>query len=216
MEYNLLNDGISITTLTDYFTQDEISEIKLKVKELKQIYNNSEVYCKYMYESDTGEYPHDIPVEEKQERYNFIKNNNKKTIQRWNFFFEQNLQNYFDEISKKIYYKLYDLEINENFNQSTFTVYEEGDFIEPHKDGFNSERVCGMLIYLNELDEYNKQGGEFGFKTPAGIVGEVEPLFGNVVVIDFTKHNIDHYVNKVSGDFKRFAYIRFINKKSTI
>ena len=42
---------------------------------------------------------------------------------------------------------------------------------------------------------------------------EIEPIFGNFAILDFTQNNIIHSVNPVNGNFKRMSFIRFFDKK---
>jgi Rps23 Pro-64 3,4-dihydroxylase Tpa1-like proline 4-hydroxylase len=88
--------------------------------------------------------------------------------------------------------------------QSDITMYNDGCFLLNHQDAVDGIRGhCVVLIYLS--NDYEKgKGGEL-------IIGnemEVEPIFGNVAIMDFTKHNPHHAVNRVIG-YNRFCYINF-------
>lgn len=91
-------------------------------------------------------------------------------------------------------------------SQSDVTMYNDGCFLLNHQDAVNDIKDrghCAILIYLSTDYEKGK-GGEL-------IIGNemvVEPIFGNVAIIDFTKHNPYHSVEKVSG-YNRFCYINF-------
>jgi Rps23 Pro-64 3,4-dihydroxylase Tpa1-like proline 4-hydroxylase len=85
-------------------------------------------------------------------------------------------------------------------------MYNDGCFLLNHQDAINDIKNrghCVILIYLSS--DYQKgNGGEL-------IVGnelEVEPIFGNVAIMDFTKHNPEHAVREVKG-YNRFCYINF-------
>lgn len=93
-------------------------------------------------------------------------------------------------------------------NGTELSLYTKNNFIELHQDGYNENRLCVVLIYLN--DDYQiGYGGEL-------IVGEstiIKPEFGNIVILDFTKNNVNHEVLRVIDDnFKRFAFIKFFYK----
>ena len=63
-------------------------------------------------------------------------------------------------------------------------------------------------MYLND-DWESGYGGEI-------VVNEeitIPPLFGNIVILDFTENNIEHEVPKVINEnFERFAIIKFFYK----
>jgi hypothetical protein len=127
------------------------------------------------------------------------------------------LSNIVEKIYKKILSNLYIEYVNENLyfenkiNMFDLTLYEKNDFIEPHSDGVNPERLCVILLYLN--DDYQEGfGGELVIEKEV----VVPPLFGNVSILDFTNNNPNHSVNQVLDDeFKRFAFIKFFYKEKT-
>jgi Rps23 Pro-64 3,4-dihydroxylase Tpa1-like proline 4-hydroxylase len=67
-------------------------------------------------------------------------------------------------------------------------------------------RLCAILVYLNK--EYtNGDGGELKVNDKT-----IEPIFGDVVIMDYTKNNVEHSVNEVLNDkFKRRAILYFAN-----
>ena len=90
--------------------------------------------------------------------------------------------------------------------QSDVTMYNDGCFLLNHQDAvddIDKRGHCVILIYLS--NDYEKgKGGEL-------VIGNeliVEPTFGNVAIMDFTKHNPHHAVNMVKG-YNRFCYINF-------
>lgn len=123
-----------------------------------------------------------------------------------------------------------------NINKETFsgypsiTYYSKNDFIAVHDDGKNLNRVCGMLIYFNSEDDYKKEYGGKLLLQPASktkILGQwdyeelpiqVDPVSPNMVLFDFTKHNILHAVEKCYTSFYRTALICFftLHKSSEI
>jgi Rps23 Pro-64 3,4-dihydroxylase Tpa1-like proline 4-hydroxylase len=125
------------------------------------------------------------------------------------------ISNIIESIYKKILSGVYEDYIGENLysenkiNMFDLTLYEKNDFIEPHSDGVDPQRLCVILIYLN--DDYQEGfGGELVIENK--II--VPPLFGNVAILDFTTNNPIHSVNHVLDDnFKRFAFIKFFYKE---
>jgi len=122
-----------------------------------------------------------------------------------------------EKIYKKILNNLYPDYVNENLyfenglDQFDLTLYEKNDFIEPHSDGIDPQRLCVILIYLND-DYQTGFGGELIIKNHI----KVTPIFGNVAILDFTANNPIHSVNHVLDDeFKRFAFIKFFYKEKT-
>jgi Rps23 Pro-64 3,4-dihydroxylase Tpa1-like proline 4-hydroxylase len=101
---------------------------------------------------------------------------------------------------------------NIRYNDS-FTLYENGDFIEDHHDGDylqNLGRLCVILIYLTDEKDYNDGDGTFILTEKNQ---EVIPLKGNYVILDFTKHDLYHQVREVKNNFRRFSYINFVYNK---
>jgi nucleoside-diphosphate-sugar epimerase/Rps23 Pro-64 3,4-dihydroxylase Tpa1-like proline 4-hydroxylase len=168
----------------------------------------------YLYRFDyrplniNDQYEWKIPLYKIQERDNYVKENSLSTIQRWYESVPGSKKeefNYFRKIVENIIPSIYpDLKDNINHNDN-FTIYENGDFIEPHADGKNFGRYCVILMYLSGRDEYNEGGGEL-------IVGQnsVDPVRENFVILDFTKNNIDHAVQAVKNNFRRITYIDFV------
>lgn len=96
------------------------------------------------------------------------------------------------------------------------TLYTKNGHIVNHQDGFDENRLCVILIYLN--DDYKEgYGGELKISTQGVLHTKTEcivkPEFGNVAILDFTKNNPHHEVLSVIDDnFKRFAFIKFFYK----
>lgn len=107
---------------------------------------------------------------------------------------------YLEDIVNKRNYQQIDISIG-----TELTLYTKNNFIELHEDGYVKNRLCVLLVYLND-DYQDGYGGEL-------VIGEstiVKPEFGNVVILDFTKNNVNHEVLQVIDDnFKRFAFIKF-------
>ena len=122
-----------------------------------------------------------------------------------------------EKIYKKIIGNLYPEYANENLylqnklDSFDLTLYEKNDFIEPHNDGIDPQRLCVILIYLND-DYQDGFGGELIIENHI----KVTPIFGNIAILDFTANNPIHSVNHVLDDeFKRFAFIKFFYKEKT-
>ncbi len=88
------------------------------------------------------------------------------------------------------------------------SLYVKDNYISNHADGIDGNRLCVVLMYLND-DWESGYGGEIVVKEELTI----PPLFGNVVILDFTENNIEHEVKKVINEnFERFAIIKFFYK----
>jgi Rps23 Pro-64 3,4-dihydroxylase Tpa1-like proline 4-hydroxylase len=111
----------------------------------------------------------------------------------------------FDKILKPLLQYFYDYDMKEC--QSDITMYNDGCYLLNHKDAQSEitkrKGHCVILIYLSTDYEKGK-GGELIIDNDL----EVEPIFGNVAIMDFTKHNPEHAVRKVNG-YNRFCYINF-------
>ncbi len=119
--------------------------------------------------------------------------------------------------------KIYNLDVSNVAGFPKVTYYTKGDFIAVHKDGRNQNRICGILVYLNSPDAYQEDYGGRLLLQPANEyqdVGEwdfdllptkVDPISNNMVVIDFTKHNILHAVEKCYTNFYRTAILVFFH-----
>jgi Rps23 Pro-64 3,4-dihydroxylase Tpa1-like proline 4-hydroxylase len=171
----------------------------------------------YNINDDEERYPIGITEEEIKIREEFIKNNNKITIQRW---WESqgpkgefnNIKHFFDKKVQLYLEKIYPESKGVGSNNSNFTLYENGDFITPHRDGFNIWRYCVILIYLSDEKNYNDGGGELVIEEN-GVREVIKPVKGNFCILDFTRNNANHAVNYVKNDFRRFTYINFFQNK---
>lgn len=166
-------------------------------------------------ESDQENKRHSVfSFEEIKEREDHIKNMNYKTIQRWwekgggsdfeeyTSFFRDALNNFLPTIYP-------DLKNNIKHNDA-FTIYENGDFIERHFDGRSPERYCVVLIYLSDKKDYIDGGGHLVVGKSHNKLEYVEPIIDNMVIMDFTNHDILHEVEPVKNDFQRFTYLSFV------
>jgi len=135
---------------------------------------------------------------------NELKNKNNLS-QIWHWCKDNN--NLTNELLYKIFSQFYNHKKDELNIMSSITLFTEGCFIENHFDGMSSDRIAGILIYLNKnYDENN--GGCLILKNKTKII----PEYGNVVVIDYTKNSVEHLVTKVIKNDRK-AICAFIHKK---
>jgi len=114
----------------------------------------------------------------------------------------------YTEIVKPIFEYFYDKEcLGAN---SQVTMYNDGCYLKNHTDGnggYTGDRHCAILIYLST--EYEKgKGGEMVLSKDKTEEVWVEPIYGNVAIFDFTKHDIWHRVEKVK-EYNRYCFINF-------
>jgi len=142
---------------------------------------------------------------------NFIENENKKNKilnedkleQIWHW----KLETKYNEFIYSIFKKFYDYKFDELNIMSSLTLFTKGCFINEHYDGGNSDRVAGILIYLNK--NYNEEnGGCLVLKDNTKII----PEYGRVVIIDYTQNSVKHLVTPVIENDRK-AICAFIHKK---
>lgn len=146
--------------------------------------------------------------------YKNIKSYSKRDIQYWYYTsvgntdseYNKNIVLLIHTIFKDIIKKFYPSYENLNYGNSVdLTLYTKDGFIENHEDGYDQNRLCVILIYLNE-DYKDGFGGEIKVKDS----NIIKPKFGEIVILDFTKNNVKHEVLRVLDDnFKRLAFIKF-------
>ena len=108
------------------------------------------------------------------------------------------------QIYSRLYLDFYNTKLPEHFG-CRFTCFEKDDLIVSHRDSDDTSNKCVILIYLN--DDYEEGcGGELIIENKE----IVKPIFGQISILDFTKHNVIHQVTKINGDFKRCALIQFL------
>jgi hypothetical protein len=114
----------------------------------------------------------------------------------------------FTEIIKPLFKYFYDEECEGASSQ--VTMYNDGCYLKNHTDGnggYTGDRHCAILIYLS--NEYEKgKGGEMVLSKNKTDEVWVEPIYGNVAIFDFTKHDIWHRVEKIIG-YNRYCFINF-------
>ena len=122
---------------------------------------------------------------------------------------EKIIHKVYEKILSQLYFQYLTNEYYSDKNLGfDLSLYVTGDFIEHHNDGIDPNRLCVILIYLND-DYQDGFGGEIIVENNTII----PPIFGQVCILDFTHNNPTHSVNMVTDDdFKRFAFIRFFYK----
>lgn len=116
---------------------------------------------------------------------------------------------YYQKYVEKIVSYFFDRDILEEYKfLSTATLYDKDCLLTNHSDGIQMDRICVVLIYLNEgYDE--KDGGCLVLNDTE----VVPPTFGKVAIIDLHNFDIKHMVTKVTGGIGRNTLLSFINKK---
>lgn len=117
------------------------------------------------------------------------------------------------DIMSSIIGNYYDVNLDDYFGEGSVKIdvsaFPKGSLITDHQDGQNSKRVAVILIYLNDEWESN-YGGQL--KLDSEFI--LEPIFGNVAVLDFTQNNVHHEVLELlNGDLERWAFISFIENR---
>jgi hypothetical protein len=130
------------------------------------------------------------------------------SFQKWYYFHIADINDDFKRLADKIVKELYDID-GELDNNSSLTYYDSGSFLKKHQDGYVDGRICVVLIYLNDSDYNQEWGGNLVFND----TNTIAPLFGNVAVLDFTKHNPYHEVKEVVGGYGRYAFLSFVSVK---
>jgi Rps23 Pro-64 3,4-dihydroxylase Tpa1-like proline 4-hydroxylase len=130
-------------------------------------------------------------------------------IQKWYYFNNEDINGDFKKIANKVVKELYNIG-DELSHNSIITYYEPGCFLKKHQDGYVDGRLCVVLIYLNDSDYKEEWGGNLVFNDNDTIA----PLFGNVAVLDFTKHNAHHEVKEVVDGYGRYAFLCFVSVKN--
>lgn len=133
----------------------------------------------------------------------------ENVFQYWYFSCNGELTDKFKPIIQGLSKEFYDLEKEELDLYLSCTYYPKNCILKTHTDGYSNNRICAILIYLNE--NYNKDwGGNL-------IVGNdiVVPEYGNVVILNFDNSNIQHGVTMVTDGPGRYAHLSFVSTKKT-
>ncbi len=196
------------------FDMDKLTHIS---NELYSYLNDKEKYFSYFSINNDG-MPDRVPYSDKKLKKDFVKNNpeNEPFNSSSNLLetseTKENID-YIKHIVKKFIHNVYpDLTYDKIDASQTIQMYEDGDYQNTHTDGHVGE--CVILIYLSNPKTYNNTGKFvlFGGENDVDVIDFVEPILGNYVILDLTKNDIKHRVEKITGDFVRFAYLCQIRK----
>lgn len=206
----------------------KVNEIVDDLEKLNQLSDelivlSQEKHKYYTYRHNIDKFDPDIKnnleLWEIPERKQFVKDNNLGVFQQWYEVSHDHkgelihIRDYFRNIAFNTVSKIYsELNAANIHHIDTFTIFEDGDFIANHTDGKNPGRLCVILIYLSDSKNYNDGGGEFCIVDSGTnqVVEKVIPVRGNYVLLDFTKNNVQHSVEVVKNNFKRFCYVDFV------
>lgn len=173
-------------------------------------------YYRYEYNDGGKDLPYvkTIRNSEIAERTKLVQENGYREIQKWGEFHlkkeESEIINFMRKNVENFVTKIYP-DLKDNISHlDSITLYENGDFIEPHTDGLIPERYCVVLAYLSDPEDYKDGGGRLVLGAGDDIENYVDPVRTKFVLIDFTKSETLHAVEAVKNNFKRFTYIDFI------
>lgn len=130
----------------------------------------------------------------------------------WFYGQDKELINNFKPFIGKIVSNLYGVEESDLSHLAFLSYYKKGCFLEAHRDGKCQNRICAVLIYLND-EEYNSEwGGNIIFEGTES----VEPIYGNIAVLDFKEGNCLHEVKEVIDGYGRYAILDFVSLGDTL
>lgn len=234
--YNdLINNGYYLGNSKEIFTSSEIKKLQLNIESDIDYNFNSGIANDWSYtlccdwpDKDQSKNK-DISASEIPNKLKQIKEERAVITQSWYYKPYCNFKNL--SISTEIIYsklntyvsKIYNINVNNITTYPNVTYYTKNDFIAVHQDGRAPNRICGILIYLNSPNSYQEDYGGRLLLQPADQYKEatewdfhllpikVNPISYNMVVIDFTKHNIMHAVERCTTNFYRTALLAFCN-----
>jgi GDP-L-fucose synthase len=195
------------------------NELTQAIDRLKYLAENKRSECfKYRHSVAQNGYSYIIPVDEIDQRKNEVKEKRLEVTQQWyetSDIYYPPMIKYFEELLDSFIRDIYPEVESFNYNQS-FSLYEDGDFISDHADGQNKNRLCVVLIYLSDYEDYNNGGGNLILTLENNTKKKIPPIKGNYVILDFLNHNLRHEVEPVKNGFKRYCYISFVYKKEKL
>jgi len=213
----IVNNGYATGNILDILTHEQKIDLEKNIQYVKDSAADK-TELKYRFDFSGGPTYTDnmIKWDAIKEREEHIEKNGYNIFQRfWEYTInDENITKFFDKISVDIanaLYPKYNVNLTDLDSRGRYMLYENGDFINIHEDGFDARRLCVVLLYLND-DWKEGDGGELVIKNN-GKETIVLPKLGNYAVLDFTKSNVSHAVLKVNNNFKRFSYIHFLNFK---
>lgn len=125
----------------------------------------------------------------------------------WYYGNNNEIQHSIQKCFYKIVFDLYGARAEELSHHVSVTYYEPGCFLKKHQDGKCLNRICAILLYLNDEDYNPEWGGNIVFNDNHSVI----PTYGNVAVLDFKTHNVYHEVKKITEGYGRYAILSFIN-----
>ena len=190
-------------THQDYLRQKEVA--------LKQSYTGNEYYIRMAFPSN------DLSILKQIKEIifsNFEFNQDQSWFESGPFVpNELNTSNFQESIKHIIHTILqnhYPDNISRYFEKNNYVTkiscFPKQSWILPHRDGENDERLAVILIYLND-DWKPEYGGQLVLEKNT----LVQPEFGNVAILDFTKNNVHHEVLEVLDDKFRYTFISFLD-----
>jgi len=127
--------------------------------------------------------------------------------QYWFYGYPHEIVQNFEKLSEKIVEKLYGVKSNSLQHLGNLTYYKKDCFLREHRDGQTGTRLCAILIYLNDEDYKTEWGGNIVFEGTE----TVDPIYGNIAVLDFKEGNCLHEVKKVVDGYGRYAILDFVS-----
>jgi Rps23 Pro-64 3,4-dihydroxylase Tpa1-like proline 4-hydroxylase len=176
--------------------QDRLSIIRFDDDKTNEIYHTK---------------PHSFK-EARRKKEEFLSSSDSSKINQCWYFSHQITESERIEISKGIYNickYFYDLKETDTLNNQELqlTYYDKGCKFISHHDGITIN-LCSIIIYLNK--DYNRENG--GLLLLNG--EEIIPEFGNIGLMDLSKHDISHGVTEVIGGPGRYAILDFPKLKN--
>lgn len=113
----------------------------------------------------------------------------------------------FEKLITKIAKLLYSEVEDDLRHLINITYYKKGCLLQQHRDGISQNRLCAILVYLNDEDYNPEWGGNIVFEGNE----TVAPIYGNVAILDFKNNNALHEVQKVIDGYGRYAILDFVS-----
>lgn len=232
-----MHRGYYVGNSYDIFTEEELINLETEITNLLPgSEENNQKWNRCISanfdDNELQKYDSFIPFHEIENRKKFINDNNGIVTQQWYFTDLMSLR------IKNLDYSLYKDRIRKfiagiyntnfmslNINPINVTYYDKEDFIAPHKDGQNARRLCAFLLYFGDSRSYSKENGGRIFISQKEVPNymdysiytdnymSVEPIRPNYVILDFTKHNVVHAVEKCLTTFNRYSLLCFPTKE---
>jgi Rps23 Pro-64 3,4-dihydroxylase Tpa1-like proline 4-hydroxylase len=213
---NFFEKGYHIGSIYDILNDSEIEQLKeIKNKVIEQSKDDNNISGRY--DHSGGNYESNrVTIDELKQRDIEVFDNDYTIYQRWREIegiYDQTIQEEINRLTFKLLnhlYSEYEFEESDLNLGGPFTLYVEGDMQNPHRDGNGGNILCAVLIYLSNPEDWKEEnGGMLYIRNKGEDKMAIEPVFGNYVVLDMLKNDVEHGVSHVNGDFKRYASIHF-------